>query len=217
MLIARLIALASIEGAAVLINERMKAGILQSVSHSSHLEDQMGPYKNNENFEKNVIELSKIEAPRKKEAFILWTKDQIKIIAEVYSHLTQPQSSTGLRILVTGGKGSGKTVLLVFLGKLAQLLMEAEEKTFEQSTAGSVEKYLQQKPQNESKMSQIFVCHGDRNCWSLTQALREALKGINVTVDDLQGKSNTGFYFISKKHQRFILSFPKFTLQRLTT
>ena len=196
LLIARLIALASIEGAAVLINERMKAGILQSFSYSSRLKDQMGPYKNNENFEKKVIELSKIEVPRKKEAFILWTKDQLKIIGEVYNHLAQPESARGLRILVTGGKGSGKTVLLVFLSKLAQCLMEAEEKTFEQSTTSSVEKYLQQEPQNESKMKRIFVCHGDRNCCSLTQALREALKGIKVTVDDLQGKSNTSIYLI---------------------
>ena len=193
LLIARLIALASIEGAAVLINKRMKAGLLQSVSKSDYLEAQLEPYSSTKEFGDTVTELSKIEVPRKKEAFILWTKDQIKIIAEVYSHLAQPQSSTGLRILVTGGKGSGKTVLLVFLSKLAQCLMESEEKKLEQSTAGSVEKYLQQEPQNEGEMSRIFVCHGDRNCWSLTQALREALKGINVTVDDLQGRSNTLF------------------------
>ena len=203
LLIARLIALASFEGAAVLINERMKAGLLQSVPKSDYLKAQLQPHKvqlephsSAKGFEETVTELSKIEVPKKKEAFILWTKDQTKIIAHVYSYLAQPQSSTGLRILVTGGKGSGKTVLLVFLSKLAQCLMEAEEKTFEQSTAGSVEKYLQQEPQNESKMKRIFVCHGDRNCCSLTQALREALKGIEVTVDDLQGKSNTSLYLI---------------------
>ena len=199
LLIARLIALASIEGAAVLINEKMKAGFLQSVSKSDYLKTQLEPYSNTKGFEETVTELSKIEVPRKKEAFILWTKDQLEIISEVYNHLAHPESSTSLRILVTGGKGSGKTVLLVFLCNMAQLLMEAEQEKLEQSTTGPVEKHLQQEPQSESEMSRIFVCHGDRNCWSLTQALREALKGINATVDDLQGRSNTGIHFNSKK------------------
>ena len=193
LLIARLIALATIEGAAVLINDRMKAGLLQSVSKSDYLKAQLEECTNRKGFGDTVTELSKIGTPKKKEAFILWTKDQTKIIAEVYSHLTQPQSSTGLRILVTGGKGSGKTVLLVFLTKLTHSMMEAQEGKLEQSAADSNGNNFQHEPMIQDQRGRIFVCHGDHNCWKLTQVLRESIRGNSIAVDDLKCKSNNLF------------------------
>ena len=60
LLAARLIALASIEGAAVLISDKLKRGLLQSVSNLERLETQLKPY-DAKDFIAKISELSKTE------------------------------------------------------------------------------------------------------------------------------------------------------------
>ena len=74
-------------------------------------------------FEESVTENSQIQTSKRKKRFILWTPEQMKVLAKVYSHLTTPQE-IGMRLLVLGGKGSGKTMLLVALAKFAASVIE---------------------------------------------------------------------------------------------
>ena len=54
------------------------------------------------------------------ERFIIWTEEQLNIIAKVVDHLRNPTEKGYLRLIVRGCKGSGKTMLLVFLAKIAK-------------------------------------------------------------------------------------------------
>ena len=51
--------------------------------------------------------------------FIIWTEEQLNIIAKVMKHLLNPTENGYLRLVVTGCKGSGKTMLMVFLARVA--------------------------------------------------------------------------------------------------
>ena len=125
-LVARLIALNSVEGALALIHNQMTRSFLQSVSKQEHLEAQMSTSaRKNEQFKRVVVKHSETTAgPKGKKKFILWTKDQLSIISRVYEHFIDPSSEKGLRLLVTGCKGSGKTMLLTFIANLSQSLLE---------------------------------------------------------------------------------------------
>ena len=112
LLVARLIALNSMEGALALIHNQMTKNVLQSVSKKEHLEAQLGNLGKNQELKKTVVELSEVENERQvvkkdgkarkaKSKFILWTKDQLSIIAKVFEHLNS-SSGKGLRLLVTG-------------------------------------------------------------------------------------------------------------------
>ena len=81
-------------------------------------------------------------------------------------------------ILTAGGKGTGKTMLLVFLAKMATIMLESEHEV--------AEELQQPKKEKKNKKTSILVCHGDLSCRSLTTALGEALKDIDVTVEDLK-------------------------------
>ena len=59
-----------------------------------------------------------------KSRFIIWTVEQLEIIAKVMRHLQNPTENGYLRLLVTGCKGSGKTMLMVFLARVAKILLE---------------------------------------------------------------------------------------------
>ena len=70
---------------------------------------------------------------REKKKFVLWTTDQLKIIAKVYEYLTTAHlnpSQKGLRLIVTGCKGSGKTMLLTFIAIFAQNQAKTETQNF---------------------------------------------------------------------------------------
>ena len=182
ILIAQLIALTSIESAAVLIADKLKKGLLQSVSKSKHLASQLKNQENNDVLGNIVAENSKIELP-KKNALILWTKDQMSVIAEVYKHLTtESTNGGGLRLLVTGGKGTGKTVLLVHLAKMSQSLLEADENPETTMKEGN------STIKNDNSSQKILVCHGNPKCRNLTRNLAEALDGIAVEVKDIRSK-----------------------------
>ena len=160
VLVARLIALASIEGAASLIHEQMTNGILQSTTKKEYLEYQLGSVGNNSNIKEIVAEHSEIENRKGKKKFILWTKAQIEVIAKVFNYLgTSPQR--GLRLMVTGGRGSGKTMLLVFLAKMVQNIIEV---------------------QTGKSRSRTLVTVGNKDAQGLMKILKEAFRSSNVTV-----------------------------------
>ena len=122
-LVARLIALSSIESSLALIHEQLASGFLQSVTKKEHLQSQIQSCSRDAASTEAIVELSKIKNLKGKEKYILWTKDQMQVISKVYEHLMGPEK--GLRLLVTGCKGSGKTMLLFFLAKLAQHLLQS--------------------------------------------------------------------------------------------
>ena len=105
LLVARMIALASIEGAAVLIGEKMKRGVLQSVSEKERLQSQIGS-NDDEEYVQKVCKISGTESLQKhpnenrKKVFILWSKDQLEVIGRVYADLNE--KNKGARILVNG-------------------------------------------------------------------------------------------------------------------
>ena len=90
------------------IHAELREGSLQSRRQRNLLAVQLGKFGGIPGFESCVSKNSEIECPPGKRKFILWTTDQLKVAAEVYEHLTATFSEP-LRLLVTGGKGSGKT------------------------------------------------------------------------------------------------------------
>ena len=126
-LVARLIALASIEGDSALIHEQLRRGLMQSVLKEEYLEHQISTVIGaNKNCKDAIVEHSQllsIETKKQRKRFILWTKEQLKVIAKVYESLTRSADSY-CRIAVTGGKGSGKTLLLCTLVKIVASVLE---------------------------------------------------------------------------------------------
>ena len=106
VLVARMMALASIEGGTSLIHEQMRTGVLQSTNEKQNLEYQMRSFGDNPKlnaFRETVFEHSKVENPKGKKRFILWTKAQMAVIAKVFNHVTT-SPDRGLRLVVTGGE-----------------------------------------------------------------------------------------------------------------
>ena len=153
VLVARLIALVSIEGAASLIHEQMRSGVLQSTNKKDYLEYQLGSLGNNQKLKETVSEHSEVESRKGKKRFILWTKAQMAVIAKVFEHVTTSQDH-GLRLFVTGGRGTGKTMLLVFLAKMVQRIIEI---------------------QTGERTSRTMVIEGTNLARGLVKVLKEAL------------------------------------------
>ena len=124
ILVARLIALSSLESSLALIHEQLESGYMQSVAKKEHLESQVKSCTLDENSAAAIVELSKIKHQKRREKYILWTKDQMRVISKVYEHLMRP-SGKPLRLLIVGCKGSGKTMLLCFLANLTQHIWES--------------------------------------------------------------------------------------------
>ena len=167
VLVARLIALASIEGAASLIHEKMTTGVLQSANKKEYLEYQLGSLGNNQNLKETVSEHSEVESRKGKKRFILWTKAQMAVIEKVYQHVSTSQDR-GLRLLVTGGRGTGKTMLLVFLAKMVQSIIEI---------------------QTGERTSRTMVIECTARARGLIKVLKQALGSSNVTVYDTLGEN----------------------------
>ena len=170
VLVARMMALAAIEGAASLIHEKMRTGVFQSTNEKQNLEYQMRSFGDNPKlnaFREMVSEHSEVENPKGKKRFILWTKAQMAVIAKVYQHVTTSQDR-GLRLVVTGGRGTGKTMLLVFFAKMVQSIIEI--KTGERT-------------------SRTMVIEGTGVAKRLTKVLKEALCSSNVAVYDTSGEN----------------------------
>ena len=127
VLVARLVALNSLESSIALIHDKLSKNYIQAVNKNKKQFDEFVA----DQATKTTLEelsLTKIESKRRKgerekERYIIWTAEQLSIIAKVAEHLQNP-SLGGLRLVVRGCKGSGKTMLLVFLAKLADKLGE---------------------------------------------------------------------------------------------
>ena len=169
--VARLIALSLIEGSAASIHKKMHSNFLQSL-------------KNNQNQFRELEqqpELGKLLENNMQSKFgnktkhILWTEEQVKVISTVISHLQNPEKKGFLRLIVTGCKGSGKTMLLVFLAKVAQELLCTIES-------------------HENSSSKVLVCNGHFPIPSLfTGFLKEQFESTDVTVFEQNGKRTKKF------------------------
>ena len=166
VLVARMIALASIEGATTLIHEQMITVVLQSTKKKEDLECQLGSFGYNEKFKETVSEHSEVESRKGKKRFILWTKAQIEVIVKVFKHVTSSQKH-GLRLLVTGGRGTGNTMLLVVLAKMVQ-----SNKEF----------------QTGERTSRTMVMEGTLRAEVLIAVLKQALHSNNVTFLEDSGE-----------------------------
>ena len=161
--VARLIALALIEGSSVLIHDLLKKGLMQSVSKKEDLESLICSKSGQENGMRDcVVQNSQVVSHKGKKRFILWTREQMQVIAKVYRHLTESPEK-GIRFLIKGGKGSGKTMLLIVLAKIIAEVLEART------------------GKNENR---VLVATGINSSAGLHIMLKEAFSSTNIVVHD---------------------------------
>ena len=160
ILVARLIALSSIESSLALIHDQMASGYLQSVGSKKHLETQVRPCLRGQESIDTITALSKTKNQKGKEKYILWTKCQMRVISKVYEHFIGP-SKTGLRLLVSGCKGSGKTMLLIFLAQLIEKILESR---------------------GRSQNGDVLVCEGSLCCPVLLELLKQRFASTKIAV-----------------------------------
>ena len=123
--VARLVALNSLESSLALIHDQMRTGLMQSMNDQKHLQSQITSVNRDKKFRDMVTEFSRVTIQKGKKKFVLWTKEQIEIISHVYDGLSSfAESDHGMRVLVEGCRGSGKTMLLVFIAKLARRILD---------------------------------------------------------------------------------------------
>ena len=132
-LIALLSALSSMTGNSALIHHRIASNDMQSIQvKTNNLDDwyekQLEETSLDEGEKSNLIcynkELCK-KSRGQKTKVILWTKEQLDIIGRVFKSLTDPSSENNpLRLHVKGAKGSGKTMLMVYLAQLAKHIFQ---------------------------------------------------------------------------------------------
>ena len=144
VLVSRLVALSSMKQHSSLIHHKFVSNDIQSKKvKTGDLDEWIGKQfdgcfsAENISCEPNLIKYTKAlygESKNSKTTVILWTKEQLGIIVRVFKSLTDAASSKEnkpLRLNVKGAKGSGKTMLMVFLAKLAARMFQ------KQKTAGS--------------------------------------------------------------------------------
>ena len=148
VLVARLVALSSFEGSLALIHNQMSMNYMQTVSKTSQSkfikEVQSLNYLDDTTKEKlkKATQAQHHGHGSQKKRFIIWTNDQINIISTVFQRLVKTispgeENEKGLRLIVTGCKGSGKTMLLTFIAKMAQCMFEAETSSSAAATDGN--------------------------------------------------------------------------------
>ena len=128
-LVSRLVAISSMEGAIALIHHKIASNDMQSMQikkkdadewTEKQLDDVRDKLpKTTKEHLKKCMQSSFVPTKRGKTKVILWTKEQLEIIAEVFDALTNKKKKS-MRLLVGGPKGSGKTMLLAYLAKLAK-------------------------------------------------------------------------------------------------
>ena len=84
-------------------------------------------------------------------------------------------------ILTAGGKGTGKTMLIVFLAKMASMLLDSEHEV-----AKKCPDQPQPNEEKNRKKTSVLVTQGNPKCRGLTTGLEKALEGIDVTVEHLK-------------------------------
>ena len=132
-LIALLSALSSMTGNSALIHHRIASNDMQSIQvKTNNLDDwyekQLEETSLDEGEKSNLICYNKEFCKKsrgQKTKVILWTKEQLDIIGRVFKSLTDPSSEhKPLRLNVKGAKGSGKTMLMVYLAQLAKHIFQ---------------------------------------------------------------------------------------------
>ena len=131
-LVSRLVAISSMEGAVALIHNKIVSNDLQSMQikkkdadewTEKQLDDVRDKLpKTTKEHLKKCMQSSYVPTKRGKTKVILWTKEQLEIIVEVFDALANKKKKP-MRLLVEGPKGSGKTMLLVYLAKLAKTVL----------------------------------------------------------------------------------------------
>ncbi|XP_063713900.1 uncharacterized protein LOC134841793 [Symsagittifera roscoffensis] len=119
--IARLAALNSIEGSLALIHDQISTNYAQATNKNKN---QFGTTDEDTKAVLNEASRTSINS-KKRDRYIIWKPEQVQIISTVVEHLQDP-SREGLRLLVRGCKGSGKTMLLIFLAKIAVKIIESQ-------------------------------------------------------------------------------------------
>ena len=132
ILVSRLVALSSMEGAIALIHNKIVSSDLQSIQikkkdadewHQKQLDDIRSNLSDTtKDHLKKCMQSSNVPTKRGKTKVILWTKEQLEVISVVFDALTKNKTNKPLRLLVQGPKGSGKTMLLIYLAKLAKIV-----------------------------------------------------------------------------------------------
>ncbi|XP_063714762.1 uncharacterized protein LOC134842382 isoform X2 [Symsagittifera roscoffensis] len=137
-LVAFLATLNSMEGNSALIHHRFSSDGIQSIQVKTNeiegwLEKQLDGTLAEEDIscKQDLVKATKTlykEADRQKTTVILWTKEQLDIIGRVFKNLTNSSNEhKPLRLNVKGAKGSGKTMLMVFLAQLAERIYQKGE------------------------------------------------------------------------------------------
>ena len=136
--VARLVAINSMEGAISLIHQKMVSNDMQSVKVDNRdiekrLNDQLSDTFTTESEQSKDLKnyMKKIAQPDAKGnrvKVILWTKEQLEVIAFVFKFLTCSENENPLRLIVNGPMGSGKTMLMVYLARLLKLVFSSKMK-----------------------------------------------------------------------------------------
>ena len=128
-LVARLVALNSKKGASTEIHQKFLNDIQSIRVNTSELEPwlekQIENLPENDPCKKSLIEAEKTiynQSKNKKTTVILWTKEQLEVICRVFKGIILQSNDSNkyksLQINVRGTKGSGKTMLMIYLARL---------------------------------------------------------------------------------------------------
>ena len=175
ILVARLVALNSQNGASAVIHQKIVSNELQSFNVlnknsevRNRLEQQLSetlPQEEDKECKKKLIKFMKeISTPpiNGRRRFFFWTKEQVNVIATVFKGLMK-STNEGMRVMVKGAKGTGKTILMIYLARLAELEFK-----------------------NQKNGGRVIICNGDRGSPVLLfSQLRLKLKntGIEFVID----------------------------------
>ena len=196
VLVARLVALNSMGGASSLIHQKFDSNEIQSIQVeknklNSWIEKQFSEVLTDQKDDKQDLMCRVKEqchnTKSKKTRVILWTKEQLDIIAAVFVSLQKSSTTTllsnapkPLRIEINGAKGSGKTMLIIYLAQLACRIFE----------------------ENGDKQCKVVICDGSRGkARVLFSELKNSLGGASIEFWKLEKLSELqrGIVFIDEE------------------
>ena len=169
ILVARLVALNSLEGSPALIHNKLSSNYMQGLTKNKGQFDEKDETK-------LVLEDNSRAEIKEHKKYIIWTEEQLKIISTVVDHFENSAKIGHLKLIVSGCKGSGKTMLLVFLAKVVA------EVVAKNATANS---------RKQSPKEKILVINA--LCMSsiiLTETIKQQLQQYDVTIFDPKGQSH---------------------------
>ena len=138
-LVARLVAINSMEGAVSLVHQQIATNDMQSVNvkineTEKRIDEQLSDisFAHKESKKELIVQMKTMSEPTKKGEklkVILWTKEQLEIISYFFEYLTHPTDQP-LRLLVVGPMGSGKTMLMLYLARLTKAIFKSKLDVF---------------------------------------------------------------------------------------